>query len=319
MTLAPMLNWTVFLLLLLPALAHAQAWTQESGRVYVKVTQGFANASERYDATGEVVPYDPNTEGTPFRERSRYLYGEVGLVPSLTLFGTLPYKRLFIRDGGFATPVERQASDLGSAVFGLRVGLEEAVGLHAERNALAANVALILPLGYRRNIAPTVGPGQVDAQFGLAYGRSLWPFPAYAQAAIGYRYRSSVFDLSRVVDCPASQPDDAEEVCLDEGGSEVAYSDELLFKLEAGYTLFGRLLVQGLFDVAWSVTEPAPVETAVGVQPEAFPQQRFIRTGLGATVTVFGETGLSVQAFTAPYARNALRAVEVFVGIETRF
>ncbi len=302
-----------------PVLAHAQAWTQEPGQVYLKVTQGFANASERYDANGDVVPYDPNTEGTPFRDRSRYLYGEVGLAPSLTLFGTLPYKRLFVRDGSFDTPVERRASDLGSAMLGLRVGLTEAVGWNESPNALAMNVALTVPLGYRRNVAPTVGPGQVDAQFVLAYGRSFWPLPAYGQAAIGYRHRSSVFDLSRIVECPASQPDDAEEVCLNDGGAEVDYSDELLLSLEAGYTLFGRLLVQGLFDVAWSVKAPETIETAADVQPEAFPQQRFVRTGLGATVNLFGETGLSVQAFTAPYARNALRAVEVFVGIETRW
>jgi hypothetical protein len=306
----------------LPALAHAQAWTQEPGAVYLKITQGFANASERYDASGEAVPYDANldteTDGTPFRDRSRYLYGEVGLAQSLTLFGTLPYKRLFITDGGFDTPVEREATDLGSAVFGLRVGLEDAFGLD-DRSAVGANVALIVPLGYRRNFAPAVGPGQVDAQFLLAYGRSLWPVPAYAQAGVGYRYRTSVFDLSRVVECPARQPDDAETLCLSEGGNEVAYSDELLAKLEVGYTLFGRLLLQGMLDVVWSVDEPEPVVSAAGVQPEAFPQQRYVRTGFGATLTVFSGTGLSVQAFTAPYARNALRAVEIFAGIETKF
>ncbi len=323
MTLAAMPTRTVCLLalFLVPTLARAQAWTQEPGRVYLKVTQGFANASERYDAGGEVVPYDPNLDpeedGTPFRDRSRYLYGEVGLAPSLTLFGSLPYKRLFVRDGGFDAPVERRTSDLGSGVLGLRVGLTEVAGWNDSPNALAANVALILPLGYRRNVAPTVGPGQVDAQLTLAYGRSLWPLPAYAQAAVGYRHRSSVFDLSRVVACPAG-PADAEEVCLDDGGAEVAYSDELLLKLEAGYTLFDRLLVQGLVDVVWSTAEPEVTVAEDGVQPEAFPQQRFVRTGLGATFAVFGETGLSVQAFTAPYARNALRSVEVFVGIETK-
>lgn len=314
-----MLHRLVALLVLVcsPVLVHAQAWTLPPGEVYLKITQGFANASERYDADGEIVPYDADTDGTPFRDRSRYLYGEVGLASNLTFFGTLPYKRLFITDGGFAEPVERQASDIGSAVLGLRVGLDEALPLD-DRSAVAANVALIVPLGYRRNVAPTVGPGQVDAQFLLAYGRSLWPIPAYAQAALGYRARTSVFDLSRVVDCPATQPDDAETVCVESGGEEVAYSDELLFKLEAGYTLFDRVLVQGLLDVVWSVEEPESIESPLGVQPEAFPQQRFVRTGLGATVTLFGTTGLSVQAFTAPYARNTLRAVEVFVGIETR-
>ena len=83
--------------------------------------------------------------------------------------------------------------------------------------------------------------------------------------------------------------------------------------------LLDRVLLQGLFDVVWSVQAPEEVVALEGVQPEAFPQQRYLRTGLGATFLVFGDTGLSVQAFTAPYARNALRAVEVFVGIETKF
>jgi hypothetical protein len=127
-----------------------------------------------------------------------------------------------------------------------------------------------------------------------------------------------VFDFSRVVDCPASQPDNAETVCIEGGGGEVEYSDEVLLNLEGGYTLFDRLLVQGLVDLVWSVDTPEPIDAALGVQPEAFPQQRFLRTGLGAAFTVFGQTAFSVQAFTAPYARNTLRAVEVFVGLETR-
>lgn len=300
-----------------PSLALGQAWTLEPGRAYVKLSQGFASASERYDADGTVVPYDPNTEGTPYRDRSLYLYGEVGLAQSLSLYGTLPYKRLTVRDGTFDPEVEREASDLGSAVLGLRLGLGEAVGL-GEKSALAANVAFTVPLGYRRNFAPTVGAGQVDLQGLIAYGRSFWPRPAYAQVGLGYRHRTSIFGLSRVVDCPASQPDDAAEFCVADAGAEVDYSDELLAKAEVGYTFFERLLLQGLVDVVWSVQKPEAIEMEVGVQPEAFPQQRFVRTGLGATFYVFGDTGLSVQAFTAPYARNALRAAEIFIGIETR-
>lgn len=308
----------LLLFFLLPALAHGQAWTLAPGEVYLKLTQGFASASERYDADGEVVAYDPNTEGTPYRDRSFYLYGEVGLAHRLSLFGTLPYKRLTVRDGGFDEEVEREASDLGSAVLGLRLGLDEVVGL-GEQSALAANFAFVIPLGYRRNFAPAVGPGQLDLQGVVAYGHSFWPRPAYAQVGVGYRYRTGVFGLSRIVDCPAFQPDDTPELCVADGGAEVDYSDELLATAEVGYTFFDRLLIQGLLDVVWSVDAPVLAEAGLDVQPEAFPQQRFIRTGLGGTFYVSGSTGLSVQAFTAPYARNALRAVELFLGIETRF
>lgn len=310
-------------LFLAPALAAAQAWTLAPGATYFRLTQSFVSADEWTDHEGTRLAYDSLASGTPFRDRSLYLHGEVGLARSLTLFGTIPYRRVTVVEGGADPEVERRASDLGSATLGLRVGLEralESLGWRDERNALAANLAFSIPLGYRRNVAPLVGPGQVDAELVLAYGRSFAPVAAYAQAAVGYRFRTGVFDLSRAVACPALPADDAETVCVSPSGAEIAYGDQFLARLEAGYTFRDVLLVRGLLDVAWSVDTPEAAVPLGGIlQPEVFPHQRVVRTGLGLTAYVIGELGLSVQVMTAPYARNALKATELFIGLETRF
>ncbi len=312
--------------------ARAQAWTQEPGRVYTKLTLGLVSTDTRFDADGGAVPYNPalddldetaRLDGSPFRDRSLYLYTEFGLGEGLTLVGMLPYKRLFVRDvGGSAATgeleVERAGQDLGNAMMAVRVGLEDRLGLD-EASALAFTFGLRVPLGYRRNLAPAVGSGQADAEFLLAYGRSFGRLPLYAQATAGYRYRSGVYALSRRAPCDVAPAEGDEPVCV-EADRRIAFSDEWIARAEAGYTVFDRLLVQGLVDVVWSVDSPEPVPVIAGVvQPEGFPEQRLVRLGGGATLRMFGETGFSVQVYTPVYGRNALDATELFVGVETRF
>jgi len=301
--------------------ARGQAWTQEPGRTFAKVTLGLASTSERYDFDGTAIPYDARLaeDGpTPFRDRSVYLYVEHGLAEALTLVGVLPFKRLAVQDAVGGAPVEREAADLGTAGLALRIGLAERVGL-SDRQALSATLGVWAPLGYRRNVAPAVGPGQVDAELLLAFGQSFWPVAGYAQAAAGYRYRTGIYALSRRAECPPGTAPAGEPVCVP-SQMDLRYSDELIGSVEAGYTLLGRLLVQAMADAAWSVDRPEPVALAGGVvQPEGFPQRRVIRVGGGLALTLFDDTALSVQAFTPAYARNALRATEWFFGLQTRF
>jgi hypothetical protein len=79
------------------------------------------------------------------------------------------------------------------------------------------------------------------------------------------------------------------------------------------------VLLQGLVDAHWSVSAPAPPEGATVILPEGFDLQRYILVGAG--VTVYGplDFGLSVQAFGALHAQNALGGSQVFVGLERKF
>ena len=306
----------VLLLWSMPS-AGAQAWTQEAGRAYVKVSQSFAAASSRYDADGTVVPYNETTNGS-FRDRSTYLYGEVGVTGRLTLAASVPYKRLYVTDETFEPTFERESFAWGTANVGARYDVGPALGLSPDGpTVLAANLGVGIPMGYTRNYDPAVGPGQLDLQATLNIGRSLWPLPAYVQAGLGYRRRTSSFGFSAATVCMNDQDADG-RACLPDEDSRRSYGDEFLFSAEGGVTL-GPILLQGLVDSHWSVSAPAPPEGDTVILPEGFELQRYILVGAG--VTVYGPLGfgLSVQAFGAVHAQNALGGSQIFVGLERKF
>ena len=295
---------------------RAQAWTQDAGRAYLRIIQSVGGADERFDADGVIVPYDETTGGD-FRDRSLYLYGEVGLTDGLTLVGLLPYKRLYVTDGSYTPAFERQSFAWGSAVAGLRFDIGPALGLDPEGpTVMAANVAVSLPMGYTRNYRPAVGPGQMDVQASMDIGRSLWPFPGYAQAGLGYRHRTAAYGLSNATACPRTV-DDEGHACLPDAEARRDYGDEFMLRAEAGLTP-GPVLLQVLLDGAWSVGAPGG-DTTLPVLPQGFERQRLVRLGLGAGIQGPWGFGLGAQVMAPAYARNALKATEIFVGLEKRF
>ncbi len=298
--------------------ATAQAWAQEAGKVYAKVSQSFSSTKSRYDASGSVVPFDETTNGG-FRERSTYFYGEVGVTDRLTVAISVPYKRLYVTDETFDPTFERESFAWGSASVAARYDIGPALGLAADNpTVLAANLGLSVPMGYTRNYDPAVGPGQLDIQATLNIGRSLWPFPGYVQAGVGYRRRTSSFGFSTATGCGNDLMDADGKSCLPDEDARRSYGDELLFSAEGGATL-GPFLFQALVDAHWSVSAPAAPDSLATVQPEGFELQRYILVGVGATVQGPFGVGLSFQAFTAAHAQNALGGRLIFVGLERKF
>ncbi|MDX1548737.1 MAG: hypothetical protein R3247_17195 [Rhodothermales bacterium] len=294
------------LMLLAPA-AAAQAWTQAPGAAYVKLSHGRATASEQFRFDGETKPYADNVDGDAFFDRSLYLYAEYGLTETLTLVAVLPYKRLRVRDAAF----DYESEGLGSVAIGLRTGLNGAFGVPADRHRLALNVLATVPTGYTRNFTPSVGSGQVDVQATLAYGASLWPLPGYAQAAVGYRYRSAFYALSATIDCQPGR----DVNCIAAG--EPKYDDELLFSAEAGVSLGRWALVQALGHGVWS-NKPPDAETSFSVRNPIPTRQRYVKAGGGLTVYPVRALGLGVQVFFTPAGRNTVRSTDVFWGVEYR-
>lgn len=306
------------LLFVCPLGALAQAWTQSSGEAYLKITQGFSSASERYDASGEIIPYNVNTNGA-FRDRSTYAYAEVGISNDVTLIGKVAYKRLYVTDESFTPTFERSSFNWGSLGLGARIDL--GTSLRVPEDALtrvALNVEVSLPMGYTRNFNPAVGPGQANVEASLDVGRSLWPLPGYVQAGVGYRYRTSFFGLSRLTACGNGADADG-HACLPVEDSNPDYGDELTVSAEGG-AQFGPVLLQVLADAQWSFRDPASLEEQTSIlQPEGFQLQRYVRVGAG--VTIYGPLGLglSAQVYTAAHAQNALRGAQYFFGVERKF
>ncbi len=301
----------LFVLLLLGfasvQVGRGQAWVQPKGHAYVKLSLSDATASEQYRFDGERIPYADNVEGEAFFDESFYLYSEIGLTDNLTLVAILPYKSIRVRDAAF----DYETEGLGSVMIGLRTGIKKLVGLTAEQHTLAANFMLTLPTGYTRNFTPSVGPGQVDVQTTINYGVSLWPFPGYAQAGLGYRYRSSLYGFSTTTPC-----EDGRDVnCFED--VETKYDDELLFSAEAGVNL-GRWALVQVIGFGVLSNKPPDAETSFSIRNPIPTRQRYVKLGGGLTVYPLRKLGVGVQAFFTPSGRNTIRSTDIFWGVEYR-
>ena len=299
----------ILLVLLGTRAAQAQAWTQPAGTLYAQLTAGSATASEQYAFDGETTLYVAGLDDDTFRDRSLYAYAELGLTDRLTLVATLPYKQVTVEDGAF----RYRTRALGGAALGVRVALLPFLGRAEGPNALAANVQVVVPTGYTRNYAPSVGAGQVDVQVGLGAGRSFYPLPLYAQASGSYRLRSGSYAFSQTVACQEGRDLD----CV--RATEPDFGNELVYSAEVGATLLDDwVLAQGLLNGVWSVAEPQVGFTALNPQPT---RQRYLKAGAGLTVYPlrqvegFEQFGVSFQAYVTPAGRNTIRSRDLFVGL----
>ena len=284
-----------------------QAWVQPKGHAYVKLSLSDVTASEQYRFDGERAPYADNVEGDAFFDESLYLYGEFGLTDNLTLVATFPYKNIRVRDAAF----DYETEAVGSVMIGLRTGIKNLVGITADQHTMAANFTVTLPTGYTRNFTPSVGPGQVDVQTTINYGISLWPFPGYAQAGLGYRLRTSLYGFSTTTDCE----DGSDVNCFED--VETRYDNELLYSAEAGVNLGRWALLQVLtFGVLSNKTPDA--ESSFSIRNPIPSRQRYLKVGGGLTLYPLNKFGVGVQVFFTPSGRNTIRSTEIFWGVEYR-
>lgn len=299
--------FATLLLGLLAVDASAQAWTQSKGSAYIKLSHGRATAAEQYRFDGETIPYADNVDGDAFFDRSFYLYGEYGLTNDLTLVAVLPYKSVRVLDAAF----EYETSGLGSVMLGVRQNLKDWLSIRAENHALSANVLATLPTGYTRNFSPSIGTGQVDVQATVNYGLSLYPIPGYAQAGLGYRYRSALYSLSDATDCQEG----SDLNCV--ADVEPKYDDELLFNGEIGFSAGQWALFQVIGQGVWSNQSP-DAGTSFSARNPIPTRQRFIKLGTGLTLYPVRNLGVSAQVFFTSFGRNTIRSTDTFFGIEYR-
>jgi hypothetical protein len=288
------------------AAARAQSWPQEKGKAYLKLSYGTSTASQQYTFDGREKEYADNVTENAFFDRSVYAYGELGLTDNVTLLASLPYKRVIIRDAAF----RYRTYAFGSAQVGARVGLKPVLGMdEAPLDALAANVILTLPTGYTRNLTPSVGSGQADAELFVSYGRSFYPIDAYAQAGIGYRYRSSIYGLSTAVPCQEGVDKD----CV--ADRQPVYGDEMFFGVEGGYTFAKRVFANLMLRGSYSVKEPTEGFSVANPIPT---RQRYLK--VGGSLAVFITEGISVngQVFFTPYGLNTVKSTDLFIGVDYR-
>jgi hypothetical protein len=158
----------------------------------------------------------------------------------------------------------------------------------------------------------------VDLEGLVGYGHRLARLPVTLETGAGYRYRTGIYAFSREAACPSLPPGAGEPACAEASGEE-AYSDQLLSYARVGYDLFGRVRVQALADLAWSLDPPGPPLRVAGlVQPEGFPRERALRVGGAVTLPLFEGTELLGRALATVSGQDALAATEWSVGLRTR-
>ena len=313
-------SWRIFascvcvLFMVAPGTAVGQAWTLPKGESYVKLFYGKVTSAEQFTFDGRHVDFIDGLSGDTYRDRSLYVYSEVGIGDNVSLIMSFPYKRTFVRDHAFRFRLFAP----GTAMLGTRLSLLPLLKQDRSNQALSINLYAYIPTGYVRNYTPSSGAGQVDVQASLFYGYSFHPFPAYAQAGAGYKYRSSFYGFSKAISCiPGSDIH-----CI--ADQQPDYGDEWTFHIEAGVAPLGKLaLLQVLGLGTWSIQNPT-----VGFSPlNPIPtEQRYIKVGAGLTVypftlirlPVFSSLGINAQYFETPFGRNTISSRDLFVGFEFR-
>lgn len=267
----------LFLLLATCSRVQAGAWTQPAGGYYLKLAPAFLRTSEEFDYRGRRQPIAAEefaTADAVFTDFSLSAYLEYGLRQHLTLIAQFPFRALrterqLLIGGGLARQQERlHTFGIGDLTLALR---------HALRPGplvISLQTGLKLPSRYARQpTGPPLGTGEVDGEFHLQAGRSLYPLPAYFSASLGYRRR---------------------------GGP---LHDEWLYAAELGWTagiLQARLAVDGIRNTA---TPPdiagRPVVTPLpgggGTVPELIAGDQHV-TKLSATLACSVRPGRILQA-----------------------
>ncbi|QQS66884.1 MAG: hypothetical protein IPP08_01555 [Chlorobiota bacterium] len=294
------------LLFLFPIISFSQAWTKPSGEIYAKLFYGSVTAKEQYGFDGTQKPMADNVTENAFFDRSFYLYSEGGLNDEVTIFGSLPYKRVITRDASF----KYSTFAFGSLMLGGRYKLNNLVGISGWSDVLSANLAFTLPTGYTRNFTPSVGAGQIDAELSLNYGKSFHPLPIYAQAGLGFKYRSSIYALSKSIPCQ----DGVDKNCFNDLKPE--YGNEITFALNGGYFINDWLLFTLQANGVMSVVKPTEGFSVANPIPT---KQRYIKLGGGLRVNTYDKLGVSFDAAIIPSGMNIFKGIEVTLGIDYTF
>jgi hypothetical protein len=198
--------------LMAPVAVDAGDWTTRGGTLWTKVSW-FRQSTGEYNTDGDQLILLPdNTLGArPAGSRQPYRFN--GQYESVALFFEGYYGITDAIDVGLQVPWFDQSFDDDT-----RIDLPSESGfsdtrVYARWNFLTCPFLLTLKEGVKipsgefkneESLIP-VGEGQADYDFVLQAGRSLWPWPAYVNADIGYRVKSH-FQLQRTDSCESVSP-----------------------------------------------------------------------------------------------------------------
>lgn len=253
--------------------SRAQAWPHAAGGGFYQIGFQYIRASEFFEPDGHRI--DIPTLG----DYQVSFYLEHGLTDRLTATAYIPFveritlNRIVGEDTGFEFFSGDEVTGVADAEIGARYGILRKGGTVA-----SVFVRFGIPIGDsdQENGLHT-GDGELNQIAGIAVGHSFWPKPAYVQADIGYNNRLK------------------------------GYSDEIPFKLEAGYTLRNVWTLAGKIRGVMS-THNGVDERLGGTGGLYGNNQEFVSLGGEVSYVPKGTLGVSVRGEWAVVAENVLAA-----------
>lgn len=159
----------------------AAQWVEEPGSGWADLTVYHQDTREQFGIDGERqrIFADGHSIATAV-----FLTVAAGLVRGVDAWAQVPWQRLEFDDAAG----ERLRSGIGDSRFYLRVKPTEYLGFDLP---LAVRGGVKVPVGDFQVASEVIplGDGQTDWELMLELGRSFWPFPAYVNGWVGYRWR----------------------------------------------------------------------------------------------------------------------------------
>lgn len=163
-----MIALTIIAGILLSNYCFAGAWTLPEGKLYDKVS------------------LNQYTSDPDFTDTNLGNYIEYGLTDTISLINSIYYKQISNTFTIAGTTTTTTTTGIADIEIGVKHRLaERASGIFSHQ------VMVKMPGAYDKNSILPLGNGQVDVEYRLLYGLSLWRwFPGYANLEAGYRYRA---------------------------------------------------------------------------------------------------------------------------------
>ncbi|MFQ5677753.1 MAG: hypothetical protein ACE5G1_17825 [bacterium] len=207
------------------------AWTLKRGQLWVKTAVFYQKTDKRYYSRNQPCTLSSCKKGQkipfPFGGESRFtaIIWDInyGVTDRLQLELEIPYYDISFTDD--SNPNRPKTTSAGDIRFG---------GKYRFRSSpIVSTLAVIAkaPTGLFNKDSEFVpiGDGQWDLQVTGQFGRSLWPWPAYLNIDIGYRFRFHP-DINTTDNAPGN---------------------EFVFRGEAGYNITKSLMVKAAVEGLW--------------------------------------------------------------------
>ncbi len=284
--------WTLLAIVNLTALLYASpalagAWAQPDKGAYLKVSYGLSTGQDQYKDSGEVFPLLSEDIDGSFLGMGAFLYGEFGLFPRFTVFGSTAYQQNIL-ESDFQKASTTGFSDL---TLGARYQFIDSPAI------FSLSMAAKIPTGYSPDLdimTPTLGNGVYEADMRALIGKSFYPFPMYFSAEGGYRYRGQ-----RTTSL----------------GTEVDYADELPYSAEIGYSLTDWMLVRGAIMGVYGLGDPQSIDV-FSLTPIA---QSFTKVGPSVIFTIADRYQLNADYTYTVAGINTVKSHDFSLGFAITF